>query len=146
LHYFTSWSGDTAVQINEETISPGADESSVQIENILQDLHAVSTDILLSLVTTWDGLTITTHNNLSDNDDHTMAAMTSELLSVCKRSAQALESGDVNEMLLHCSKNNILLMPSGTIVVLALITKPEINLGLLLIEARRAAQAIANVF
>ena len=134
------------MQINEETISPGADESSVQIENILQDLHAVSTDILLSLVTTWDGLTITTHNNLSDNDDHTMAAMTSELLSVCKRSAQALESGDVNEMLLHCSKNNILLMPSGTIVVLALITKPEINLGLLLIEARRAAQAIANVF
>ena len=130
----------------EDTTSTAIDESSMQIENILQDLHSVSDDILLSLVTTWDGLTISTHNNLSENDDQTMAAMTSDLLSVSKRSAQALQSGDVNEMLLHCSKNNVLLMPSGSIVVLALITKSDINLGLLFIEARRAAQAIADAF
>ena len=134
------------VEKAEDTASLDTNDSSIQIEKILQDLHSVSDDILLSLVTTWDGLTISTHNNLSNNDDQTMAAMTSELLSVSKRSAQALESGDVNEMLLHCSKNNILLMPSGSIVVLALITKPDINLGLLFIEARRAAQAVAGAF
>ena len=139
-------SNEQLIGINEETETPAADDSSKQLDNILQDLHAASDDILLSLVTTWDGLTITTHNNLSDNDDQTMAAMTSELLSVCKRSAQALESGELHEMFLHCSENNILLMPSGSIVVLALITRPDINLGLLFIEARRAAQAISDAF
>ena len=116
-------------------------DGTADLNNILQDLNAASEDILLSMVATTDGLTISTLGAVYD--DNKVGAMCSELLTVCARSAKELEQGDINEMFLRCSDSNILLIPSGTMVVLALITKPEINLGLLLIEAERAAKAIS---
>ena len=113
-----------------------------QINSILEDLHTTSEDILYSTVVTTDGLTIMTRG--TDYDDNQMGAMCSELLSVCERSARNLEQGTINDMFLRCSEGTILLVPSGTMIVLALITRPHINLGLLFIEAERAAKAIAD--
>lgn len=114
---------------------------TTEVNNILQELNATSKDILLSMVITLDGLTITSSGTTFD--EAKTGAMCSELLTVCKKSAKELEQGNINEMLLRCTDSNILLMPSGTMLFLALMTKPEINLGLLLIEVKRAAKAIS---
>ena len=124
-----------------EHSTPLSTGGTADLNRILKDLNAASEDILLSMIATVDGLTITTLGAVYD--DHKVGAMCSELLAVCARSAKELEQGDINEMFLRCSDSNILLIPSGTMVVLALMTKPEINLGLLLIEADRAAKAIS---
>ena len=125
-----------------EQQDPLSSDGTADVNNILKDLNAASEDILLSMVATVDGLTITTLGDVYD--DNKVGAMCSELLTVCARSAKELQQGNINEMFLRCSDSNIFLIPSGTMVVLAIITKPEINLGLLLIEAERAAKAISS--
>ena len=125
-----------------EQQDPLSTDGTTDVNNILKDLNAASEDILLSMVATVDGLTITSLGAVYD--DNKVGAMCSELLTVCARSAKELQQGNINEMFLRCSDSNIFLIPSGTMVVLAIITKPEINLGLLLIEAERAAKAISS--
>jgi len=117
--------------------------SEKKLHNILVDLNASCDEILLSMITTSDGLTISSIGNMHEDK---VSAMCSELLTVCSRSAEALKQGEVNEMLLRCSETNMLLMPTGKMVVLALITQQEINLGLLFIEAQRAKKAIITCF
>ncbi|MCK5697741.1 MAG: roadblock/LC7 domain-containing protein [Gammaproteobacteria bacterium] len=119
------------------------DNGTEALNNVLLDLNASCDDILLSMITTSDGLTISSIGNTHEDK---VSAMCSELLTVCSRSAKALKQGDVNEMLLRCSDTNMLLVPVGNLMVLALITKQEMNLGLLFIEAQRAKQAIIAYF
>lgn len=131
--------GNSTKQENLPSTSGTAD-----IDNILKDMNAASDEILLSMVATTDGLTITTLGAVYD--EQKVGAMCSELLAVCAKSAKELQLGDINEMFLRCSDSNMLIIPAGQMVVLALMTKQEINLGLLLIEAERAAKAISLCF
>lgn len=111
-----------------------------ELNDILEDLHGVCQDIQLSMVATRDGLTMSSLGTVIDPDQ--VGAMCSELQSVCDKTAKQLEQGMLQQMLLMCSQGYLLLTTAGDHAVLAVMARPNSNLGFLFLEAQRAADAI----
>ena len=110
------------------------------INNILLDLNNICRDIQLSMISTTDGLTMSACGTVLDPDQ--VGAMCSELTAVCNKAARQLEQGNLQQMFLRCSEGTLLLMAAGEFAILAIMCQPDVNLGLLLIEAQRAATLI----
>ncbi len=124
-------------------ISPSVEMSTggtEEITHLLLDLNRHCLDIQLSMVSTRDGLTISSCGTVLDPDQ--VGAMCSELITVCHKAACQLEQGELDQMILRCSNGCLFLMPAGEHAVLAIMAVPEVNLGMLLLEAQRAARLI----
>jgi len=119
------------------TISTGGTEDMVEI---LKDMNSQCREIQLSMVSTADGLTMSAVGTVLDPDQ--VGAMCTELMTVCNKAAKELEQGDLQQMILRCSEGCMFLMPAGKHAVLALMSVPDVNLGLLMLEAQRAATLI----
>ena len=119
-------------------------DGTENIDTVLTNMHSEISDIKMSLVATIDGINVKTLGFVSD--ELNAGAMCTELLNVCNKSAQELQQGSVNEILIRCSLGNILMVRVGEYAVLALITKHDMNLGLLFVEANRTAQLILKCF
>ena len=113
-----------------------------EITNLLKDLNNTCRDIQLSMISTTDGLTMTAIGTVLDPDQ--VGAMCSELTTVCNKAARQLEQGELQQMIIRCSEGCLFLMPAGDLAILAIMSHPDINLGLLLIEAERAAGLISR--
>lgn len=114
-----------------------------ELNNLLSDLHVHCMEIQLSMVATRDGLTMASKGTVLDPDQ--VGAMCSELLDVCHRMVNELEQGELQQMILKSSLGYILLTTAGEHAVLALMAKPESNLGLVVIEAQRTANVIREL-
>ena len=114
-----------------------------ELDNILNDLHNGCPDVELSMVATQDGLTMTSLGTVHNPDD--VGAHCAELRSICYRAAKKLEQGVLEQMLLRCSDGYMLVTTAGDNAILAVMTKPDSNLGLIFIEAERAAASIKRV-
>ena len=126
--------------INPETgLNTGGTED---MASILKDMNAECRDIQLSMVSTTDGLTMTAVGTVIDPDQ--VGAMCSELLTVCNKAAKQLEQGELEQMILRCSEGCLFLMPAGEYAILAIMCVPDVNLGLLILEAQRAAAMIQS--
>lgn len=123
----------------EAKLSVGGTED---IENILKDMNTECRDIQLSMISTNDGLTMTAVGTVLDPDQ--VGAMCSELITVCNKAAKQLEQGSLEQMILRCSEGCLFLMPAGNYAILAIMCAPDVNLGLLILEAQRAAGLIKN--
>lgn len=121
------------------TISTGGTEDMV---NILKDMNNQCREIQLSMVSTADGLTMSAVGTVLDPDQ--VGAMCTELITVCNKAARELEQGELEQMILRCSEGCMFLMPAGEHAVLAIMSIPDVNLGLLVLEAQRAATLIQN--
>lgn len=119
------------------TLSTGGTE---ELNNILEDLLSVCLDIQLSMIATTDGLTMASLGTVLDPDQ--VGAMCSELQTVCNKTANELQQGILKQMLLKCSDGYMLVTTAGDHAVLAIMTKPSINLGFLIMESERAADLI----
>jgi len=111
-----------------------------ELNLILDDLHSVCMDIQLSMIATRDGLTMTSQGTVLDPDQ--VGAMCSELQTVCDKTAHQLEQGVLEQMLLKCSRGYLLLTTAGEHAVLSVMAKPDSNLGMIILETQRAANAI----
>ncbi len=112
------------------------------ITDILKGMNAQCREIQLSMVSTSDGLTMTAVGAVLDPDQ--VGAMCTELITVCNKAAKQLEQGELQQMILRCSEGCLFLMPAGVHAVLAIMSVPDVNLGLLILEAQRAAKLITN--
>lgn len=130
--------------ICDETQFSELSDGTEDVNSVLRQMHSEINDIKMSLVATIDGINMTALGLVSDELD--AGAMCTELLNVCNKTARELQQGDVNEILIRCSLGNILMVRAGEYAVLALITKSDMNLGLLFIEANRTAQQILKCF
>lgn len=113
-----------------------------RLRAILTELHEESKDVQVSMVVTYDGLTMTVVGTVADTDK--VGAMCSDLLRLCHSAALELQRGDVEHVLMKASQGYMLLTPAGSQAMLAVMARPDTNLGMLLIDARRAAGLIPD--
>jgi len=126
-----------------EAIDPGrASASDDRLRAILNELHEESKDVQVSMVVTRDGLTMAVVGGVVDPDK--VGAMCSDLLSLCRSAALELQRGEVEHVLMKASRGYMLLTPAGDQSMLAVMARPDANLGMLLIDTRRAAGAIPD--
>lgn len=125
---------------NEPLIEPevsGATGGTGELKTILEDLNHACKDIQLSMITTYDGLTMTSLGSVVDPDR--VGAMCSDLLSLCEKTAKELQRGEVEQLLLKGKNGGMLILPAGDKAVLAVMTRPDVNLGMVFLESERAA-------
>jgi len=131
---------------SEKLITPSTSISTGGTEDvgdILKDMNSQCREIQLSMLSTADGLTMSAVGTVLDADQ--VGAMCTELITVCNKAAKQLEQGELQQMILRCSDGCMFLMPAGEHAVLAIMTIPDVNLGLLVLEAQRAANLIQKV-
>ena len=105
---------------------------------VLRALNGVSPDIEASAVVSGDGLTIAAV--LGDGVDRDrFGAMCASLLALADRAAQEISRGQLKQVLVEGEHGTMLLVQAGTDTVLAVASRPTTNLGMVFLEARRAA-------
>lgn len=110
----------------------------------LQTLRSSLPELRGALVATVDGLPIA--QTFSDNTDaNRVAAMAATALGLGKRINDTLGTGDLSEMSVTGLEGQVFVYATGKKGVLAVVTPPGMNLGLLHMEARDAARTVAVV-
>jgi predicted regulator of Ras-like GTPase activity (Roadblock/LC7/MglB family) len=72
-----------------------------------------------------------------------LGAMCATLLSLGEKASLELNRGKLRQILIHGEEGYVLLLRIGEKAVLAVVSQPGANLGMLLVEARRTAAEIA---
>ena len=115
-----------------------------QLQATLQSLRTSLPELRGALVATTDGLPIA--QSFSDTtDSNRVAAMAATALGLGKRINDTLGAGDLSEMSVSGDNGQVFVYATGPKGVLAVVAPPAMNLGLLHMEARDAAQAIASI-
>jgi predicted regulator of Ras-like GTPase activity (Roadblock/LC7/MglB family) len=133
------------VHVNDTNLGGDPESPPAQMTDILNkvlaDLHRASTDIVLSMVASRDGLAMITHGSM-DNEDHT-AAICAELMNLCQHAAADFSIGAVDLFLARAQHGYAVVLPASDEVMLAMIARSRSNIGFLLLEGERAAEALA---
>lgn len=112
--------------------------------SVLSDLNNTSADITASAVISTDGLPIATMLPSHLNADR-IGAMSATLLALGNRSVHELACGELDQVMVKGKNGYILLSQAGENAVLALMAKESGKLGLILLDAKRAAKQIAEI-
>ena len=111
------------------------------IRPILRELNGKLEAMEASAVISRDGLSLA--SVLGDGvDPDRLGAMCAALLGLADTTAKELDRGQLKQVLLHGKKGVLLLVHIGSTHVLALAAKPDINLGMVLLEARKTAHKL----
>ncbi len=110
---------------------------------ILRSLNSKSEEMEASAVISRDGLSVASVLGKEVDPDR-LGAMCAALLGLADKTAGELARGELKLVLLHGSKGVLLLVHVGSTHVLALAAKPKINLGMVLMEAKKAATMLAK--
>ena len=114
------------------------------IRPVLRELNGKTSEMEASAVISRDGLSVASVLGQGVDPDR-LGAMCAALLGLADTTARELERGELKQVLLHGSKGVLLLVHIGTTHVLALAAKPNINLGMVLLEARKTAKRLAEI-
>lgn len=111
--------------------------------SILSDLNSTSSDITASAIISTDGLPIAV---LLPNkfDVDRVGAMSATLLALGNRAIQELACGQLDQVMIKGKNGYILLSQAGDNAVLLLLAKESAKLGLILLDAKKASQSIAE--
>ena len=112
--------------------------------SVLSDLNATSADIIASAVISSDGLPIATLIPQGLDADR-VGAMSATLLALGSHAAHELNCGDLDQVMVKGKSGYILLNQAGADAVLALSANESGKLGLILLDAKRAAKHIADI-
>lgn len=109
---------------------------------ILKKLNSTSADIQASAVMSRDGHSLATVLG-DDINNVRLGAMCATLLSLGEKASVELKRGKLRQILIHGEEGYVLLLRIGEKAVLAVVSKPSANLGMMLVEARRTSGEIA---
>ncbi|VAW77551.1 hypothetical protein MNBD_GAMMA13-1994 [hydrothermal vent metagenome] len=115
-----------------------------QIRPVLRELNSTSNAMEASAVISRDGLSIASVMGTGVDPDR-LGAMCAALLGLADTTAKELQRGELKQVLLDGAKGVLLLVHIGATHVLALAAKPNINLGMVLLEAKKTAQKLATI-
>ena len=122
----------------------GIQSKTERLGSILTNLRSSMPELRGALIATADGLPIA--QSFSDNTDaNRVAAMAATALGLSKRINDTLGAGNLSEMSVSGLNGQVFIYSVGAKGALAVVTPAGVNLGLLHMEARDAAQAVANV-
>ncbi|MFO1414958.1 MAG: roadblock/LC7 domain-containing protein [Burkholderiales bacterium] len=114
------------------------------LSSILSDLNGTSADIEASAVISIDGLMMAAALPAGMDEDR-VGAMSAAILSLGDRTARELARGELEQVLIKGGKGYVLLTHAGQEAVVTTLAKPNAKLGLIFLDVKRAAEAIANV-
>ena len=115
-----------------------------RLNAILQNLRSSLPEVRGALIATVDGLPIAQVVD-GNTDANRVAAMAATALGLGKRINDTLASGELTELSVSGLNGQVFIYAAGRKGVLAVVTPSQMNLGLLNMEARDAAQDIASV-
>lgn len=113
-----------------------------KLQSILGTLRASLPEVRGVLVSSADGMIIAA--NVSSGDSNRMAAMVATSLGLGKRMCDSFGAGNLSETSVSGDAGQVFIYGAGTKGVLAVIGAPGGNIGLTHLEARAAAQKIAE--
>lgn len=110
----------------------------------LRELQASSPDIEASAVVSVDGLTIASALPQGVEEDR-VSAMSAAMLSLGERIANELGRGSLAQVYIKGEKGYVVLMSVGDEAVLTALAREQAKLGLILLEMRRATEALTKL-
>ena len=111
---------------------------------VLKSLNSKSSDIQASAVMTRDGHSLASVFGEGVNSVR-LGAICATLLSLGEKASLELNRGKLKQILIHGEEGYVLLLQIGENAVLAVMSRPSANLGMVLMEARRTAGAIVKL-
>ncbi len=120
-----------------------AKKRSEVLAEILDSLLAGSADINGAIIVSHDGLVLAS-NLPHDADEARLGATAAALLGLSKRSTPTLGRGDFTQSLIQGTDGNIIITSAGDRAVFIGLTPKDVNLGMVFVEARDAAEQIAK--
>ncbi|MGQ4834116.1 MAG: roadblock/LC7 domain-containing protein [Candidatus Asgardarchaeia archaeon] len=123
------------------------------LSEILQEIKkALGERVEASVIVTEDGLPISSllpveliSEDIRDEKETEIAAMTATILSVSKRAMEEFKKGDIDKILIDGKNGALILMSAKEKAILAVLTRETTNLGLLFLTMKRATEKIAKV-
>lgn len=112
------------------------------LKSILNELNGTSADIEASGVISTDGLMMAAVLPQGMDEDR-VGAMSAAMLSLGDRTAQELERGGLEQVLIKGSRGYVLMTHAGKEAVLTVMAKPNAKLGLIFLDVKRAAESIS---
>jgi len=117
-------------------------EPAKSLRPILRSFNSASHDIEASAVISTDGLSIAWVLDEKVDSDR-FGAMCASLLALATRAAEEISRGKLKQVLVEGESGLMLLVYAGNDAVLAVATKPTVNLGKIFIDSRKTAENIA---
>ncbi len=112
--------------------------------SILNELNGSTVDIQGSAVISIDGLLIASALPTSF-DEEMVSAMTAAMLMLGERTARELQRGELEQVIVKGRLGYVIMVRSGPESVLCVLARPDAKLGLVLLDAARAAEDIPKV-
>lgn len=112
-----------------------------KLNELLRGLNSSSADIEASAVMSVDGLTIAALLSQPIDEDR-VGAMSAAMLSIGQRTARELHRGGLEQVMVKGERGYVLIIGAGKEAALAVVARETAKLGLVFLEARRAAEAI----
>ncbi len=120
-----------------------ADKSrSQRIIERLRDMRSSTPDIEASAIVSVDGLILASDLPSTVEEDR-VSAMSAAMLSLGERISTVLGRGELDQVYIRGDEGYVFLMAAGTEAVLTILARREAKLGLVLLDAKRAATDIS---
>jgi predicted regulator of Ras-like GTPase activity (Roadblock/LC7/MglB family) len=120
-----------------------ADTKKDRLGKILQGLRKIG-DVVGSAVISVDGLPIASDFG-EGIDEETFAAMSAAMHGAAETAVSELKQGSLKQIIIDADKGKMMTIAAGEKAILVILTKPDINLGLALLELGRASGKISDV-
>jgi len=114
------------------------------LTSVLTDLNGTSADIEASGIISTDGLMIASVLPQGMDEDR-VGAMSAAMLSLGDRTAQELERGMLEQVLIKGENGYVLMSYAGDEAVLTVMAKPNAKLGLIFLDVKRAAENVKKL-
>ncbi|MDD1622193.1 MAG: roadblock/LC7 domain-containing protein [Methylococcaceae bacterium] len=114
------------------------------LTSVLTELNGTSADIEASGVISTDGLMMASVLPAGMDEDR-VGAMSAAMLSLGDRTAQELNRGGLEQVLIKGAKGYVLMTYAGHEAVLTVLAKPNAKLGLIFLDVKRAAESISEM-
>ena len=114
------------------------------LTSVLTELNGTSADIEASGIISTVGLMIASVLPAGMDEDR-VGAMSAAMLSLGDRTAQELNRGNLEQVLIKGQKGYVLMTYAGGDAVLTVLAKPNAKLGLIFLDVKRAAESVADM-
>ncbi|CAD6875620.1 roadblock/LC7 domain-containing protein [Methylomonas sp. BW4-1] len=114
------------------------------LTSVLNELNGTSADIEASGVISTDGLMMASVLPAGMDEDR-VGAMSAAMLSLGDRTAQELNRGNLEQVLIKGARGYVLMTYAGNEAVLTVLAKPNAKLGLIFLDVKRAAESISEM-
>ncbi|WKJ89157.1 roadblock/LC7 domain-containing protein [Methylomonas montana] len=114
------------------------------LTSVLTELNGTSADIEASGVISTDGLMMASVLPAGMDEDR-VGAMSAAMLSLGDRTAQELNRGSLEQVLIKGARGYVLMTYAGNEAVLTVLAKPNAKLGLIFLDVKRAAESISEM-